>query len=174
MPGDSFFTRHIRFFTSSIAAVIFAVLLFLPIFKGVTITDYKTGRLLYYHDAAPGDLFSVHYIHSVNKSPVEDFFVISSNNELILEKTVFKSFGAGVPASSDDGGELKVYNDRIEVTGINRRIDNFLLFVGVTADHRFKIAKDEFYLRSISLPQRNLVIRVDRISLVSLIKLRQL
>lgn len=173
MPGVSFFTRHIRLFTSLTAVVLLAVVLFLPLFKGVTITDYKAGRILYFHAAAAGDIFSVHYIHSVNKSPVEDFFVIGNNNELILEKTVFKSFGAGVPASSEDGGELKVYNDRLEVTGINRRIDNFLLFVGVTAEHRFKIAEDEFPLRSISRPQRNLVIRMDKISLVSFIKLRQ-
>jgi len=172
MPGGIQFTRHKKIIILLPLFIVSAVVIFLPLFKGVTITDYKTGRLLYYHAADTGDMFSVNYIHSVNKSPVEDFFFIGDQDELVLEKTVFKSFGAGVPASPEDGGDLKVYKDRIEVIGIKRRIDNFLLFIGVTAEHRFKMDKDEFMLRHISHPQRNLMIRVERISLFNKITLR--
>ena len=72
----------------------------------------------------------------------------------------------------DDGGDFNVYDDRIEVTGINRTIDRFFLFVGVTAEHRFKIAKEDFPLRRISQPQKNLLIMMDRVSLFNLIQLR--
>ena len=99
MPGVRIITRHILFFASLIAAFVLAAVLFFPFFQGVTITDCKTGRLIYYHAADAGDQFSVYYIHSVNKSPVEDFYAVGRGNEVILEKTVFKSFGAGVPAS---------------------------------------------------------------------------
>lgn len=173
MPGRFNNARHIIFLTLLFLAVL-SVILFSPFLKGITITDYKTGRKLYCHTAGAGDSFSIRYIHSVNKSPVEDFFLIGNNDELILEKTVFLSFGAGVPASSADGGEMTVYDNRIEVTGINRRIDNFLLFVGVTAEHRFKMDKDEFMLRHISHPQRNLMIRIERVSLLNTITLRHI
>ncbi len=152
--------------------VIFPAAIFsFPVFKGITITDSKTGELLYFNPVDAGERFSIRYIHSVNKSPVEDFFIIADDG-LIIEKTVFTAFGAGVPASADDGGILKVYDDRMEVTGINRRIDDFLLFVGVTAEHSFIIDNDELLLRKISSLQRSLRIAVKRISLFNIIKLR--
>lgn len=172
MPGRLHLTRHIKLFPLLSFVVFLIALFFLPCIKGVAIKDYRTGKLLDCHTAGAGGIFSIRYIHSVNKSPVEDFFVIGDGGDIILEKTVFMSFGAGVPAASDDGGKLDVYDDRIEVTGINRRIDNFLLFVGVTAEHRFKMDRDEFLLRQISPPQRNLGISVERISLFNIITLR--
>lgn len=165
-------TRHINLFFLLSVAVLLVGAFFLPFLKGITITDYKSGHMLYCHTASAGDRFSIRYIHSVNKSPVEDFFAIGDTDELILEKTAFLSFGAGVPASPSDGGDLTVYDDRIEVAGINRRIKNFLLFVGVTAEHRFKMDRDEFLLRMISHPQRSLIIRMERISLFKIITLR--
>lgn len=173
MPGKVQSPRHIKLLPLLSVLAFLIVVFFLPCIKGVAIKDYKTGKLLYCRAAGAGKVFSIRYIHSVNKSPVEDFFVIGESGEIILEKTVFMSFGAGVPASSDDGGSLKVYDDRIEATGINRRIDNFLLFVGVTAEHRFKMERDEFLLRQISPQQRNLGIGIERISLFNIITLRQ-
>jgi len=166
LPGKKKFTRHKKIVIPLFLSLISAIVLLLPMQKGITITDYKTGHMLYCHSAVKGDIFSLHYIHSVNKSPVEDFFIIGNNDELVLEKTVFRSFGAGVPSSPEDGGVLKVYKDRVEVTGINRRIDKLLLFVGVTAEHRFRMDNDEFLLRLISGPQRNLMISMERFSLL--------
>ncbi|HPF04595.1 MAG TPA: DUF1850 domain-containing protein [Spirochaetota bacterium] len=171
MAGRTCTASHATFVKIlAVSVFLFALLLF-PVFKGITITDYKTGKLLYFNSADTGDRFSVRYIHSVNKSPVEDFFRIDDDT-IIIERSVFTAFGAGVPASPDDGGILNVYNDRIEVTEINRRIDDFLLFIGVTAEHRFKIDQDEFLLRDISSVQRSLRIVVKRISLLDIIKLR--
>jgi len=171
MPGDDIVTRHIKPFYL-LSAALLVVLCFIPLFKGIIITDYKTGRLLYYHSAGADDRFSILYIHSVNKSPVEDVFLILKTGDIILEKTIFSSFGAGVPSSVNDGGQLQLYRDRIEVTGINRRIDRFLLFVGVTAEHMFRIKNNEILLRSIIHTQGNLWIRTGRVSLFNIFTLR--
>ncbi len=167
MPGLSVRSRHIILYLS-LPVLFLIIFIFLPLSKALVLSDFKTGEVLYCSPVKPGNIFRVSYIHSVNKSPVEDCFRIGDKYEIIIDKTIFKSFGAGVPASPEDGGELHVYNDRIEVTEINRRIDQFLLFIGVIAEHRFKMDDDEILLKAIRKPQTSVLIKVERIPLPTL------
>ncbi len=54
--------------------------------------------------AEPGIPISIHFIHSVQKTPVEENLIINEkNNGFDLKSTVYQSFGVGLPFLESDG-----------------------------------------------------------------------
>jgi hypothetical protein len=142
-----------------------------PLVRQFLIIDYKSGEVLYSSDVVPGDKFSITYIHSVNKSPVEDQFDLDNNYRIMLKKSIFKSFGAGVPSNLGDGDKFEYFKDRIEVSYFNSRIEKFILFVGVIADHHFVMNGKNFKLSRLSSPQRSVQFLVKKITVCQYLKL---
>lgn len=171
MPDGGDSLRHKIFYYASSMVVIICLMVFsFPVVRQFVIIDFKTDKLLYSADVKQGDKFSITYIHSVNKSPIEDQFLIDTDYSILLQKSIFKSFGAGVPSNLTDGGKFEFYKDRIEVTDINRKIGNLLLFAGVTADHHFLMNGKDIRLNELSSPQRSLHFLIEKITVYQLIK----
>ncbi|PKL16860.1 MAG: hypothetical protein CVV49_14135 [Spirochaetae bacterium HGW-Spirochaetae-5] len=172
MPERYISSRHKSgFIYTALIFVFFCILLFLlPLIRQFVIIDYKSGEVLYSSDVVPGVKFSVTYIHSVNKSPVEDQFDLDSNYRIMLRKSIFKSFGAGVPSNLGDGDKFEYYKDRIEVSYSNSSIDRFILFVGVIADHHFRMNGQDFQLSRLSSPQRSVQFIVKKITVYQYLK----
>ena len=59
--------------------------------------------------AEEGLMFSVEFIHSVNQTPVKDTFIIE-NEQIRAYSTTYRSFGAGVQTSLDEG-QTMTYDD---------------------------------------------------------------
>jgi len=152
------------------AVIIFVSLFFLPVSRKFIIIEEKTGKLLYYTDVSPGDVFSVKYIHSVNKSPIEDVFEIQQDFGIKLTKTVFHSFGAGVPCELEPGQILIRTEDSIEIRNINKEIYKFLLKVGTVADHTLCIQGREIRLDSLTAPKQTIRLEVRRIPVYNILK----
>lgn len=54
--------------------------------------------------AMPGMEFSTRFIHSVQKTPVEEFFAVNEGrNGFILRMTRYQSFGVGLPFLAEEG-----------------------------------------------------------------------
>lgn len=143
--------------------VIVTVLLLVPISRQLIVTDDQTGEVLYSTSIEPGQTFSIKYIHSVNKSPVEDIFDISHSNRIVLKKTIFRSFGAGIPYELEDGQSLDVMGDRIEISNINKRIDRFLLKIGTVAEHTLCIKGREIRMDSLAGPMRTVRLEAQNV-----------
>lgn len=80
---------------------------------------------------------SIRWQHSVEKEEWEEFYVIDEG-DILLSKTRFKTFGAGVP--SDVGTETFIKDGWVYMTGIDRSIGNRLDFrTGKTTEHRIII-----------------------------------
>ncbi len=62
---------------------------------------YDEGRQLVM--SARTDSFSVRFIHSINLSPVDEDFSLSSDGALVLVRERFDQFGTGMPTGEDDG-----------------------------------------------------------------------
>ncbi len=139
---------------------ILAAILLIPVSKQFIVTDEQTGKVLYSIPVRPGDVFSVKYVHSVNKSPVEDVFEIAGDNGIMLKKTVFRSFGAGIPYELEDGQILDVMEDRIEIGNIDRMIDRFLLKIGTVAEHTLCINGHKIRMDSLAEPRRTVRLQV--------------
>lgn len=169
MPGRIHLRRHKMFYFT--ALIVLCLLLFaIPAVREFLIIDYKTGEILFCSKVKPGDNFSITYIHSVNKSPVEDQFYINNSYTILIQKSIFKSFGAGVPSNPDEGGKFVFYNDRIEVVDISRKIEKMILFVGVIADHHFLMNGKDIKLNELSSPQRSVQFLVKKITVYQYLK----
>jgi hypothetical protein len=165
MPDGGDSLRHkFRYFTALAVSGICLLFFLLPAVRQFLIIDYKTDKILYASGVKPGDKFSITYIHSVNKSPIEDQFIIEDDFSIMLQKTIFRSFGAGVPSTPDDGSRYVFFKDRIEVPDINRKIDNLLLFVGIIADHHFLMNGKDLKLNELSPPQRSVHFLIKKIT----------
>ena len=84
---------------------------------------------------AVGDEFSITFIHSVNKSPVTDYFEIREDGIYGI-KTVYYGFGAGVPTGLEEGQTLTYGEDgSMIISGFDLKMDSLIYRVGTVSDH---------------------------------------
>lgn len=67
----------------------------------------------------PQGSFTIRYIHSVHKTPVEEWFTISADNTLILYEIRYFSLGVGMPYESE-GGIFSNHEGQYRLTGLHR------------------------------------------------------
>ena len=86
-----------------------------------------------------GDWFSVGFVHSVNKSPVTDYYEIRPDGIYVVQ-TVYYNFGAGVQTELGEGQVLTYGEDgSMIVSGFDMRMDDLTYFVGTVSDHVLEI-----------------------------------
>lgn len=97
-------------------------------------------------DVEDGDEFSVEFIHSVNKSPVKDVYVIREG-KIIADRTIYATFGAGMPTEIPEGQTLGYdeYGNMI-VSGINQEKKILEVIVGTVYDHVLEIGGESISL----------------------------
>lgn len=79
-----------------------------------------------------GDTFSLKYTHSVQKTPVAENFVIVAADELILDSTVYQTYGVGLPFLPGEGRFERQGNNFV-LTGLGRRFDKVAVHAGPEA-----------------------------------------
>lgn len=86
------------------------------------------------------DTFSIEFIHSVNKSPVIEYYKFDNDFNIYVYKTVYYNFGAGVPTELN-GHETLSYSDdgAIIIDNIDKKIDNLTYYLSNIYDHILKI-----------------------------------
>ena len=116
-------------------AVVAAALLYLNRPGSLVLTDEESGREIARYRVSEGDTFSIGFIHSVNKSPVTDYYEIRPDGIYVV-KTVYYGFGAGVQTELEEGQKLEYGEDgSMIITGFDRRMDDLIYFVGTVSDH---------------------------------------
>ena len=91
-----------------------------------------------------GDYFSIEFIHSVNQSPVIEYYKFDDNNNIYVYKTIYYNFGAGVPTELNGNEELSYGDDgSIIIDHIDKKIDNLTYYLSAIYDHRLKINDGE-------------------------------
>ena len=117
---------------------------YLVLSNGNTGEEYARYRL------NQGETFSITFIHSVNKSPVTDCYDVAEDGNIWLRQTIYYDFGAGVPFDLNEGESLEYAEDgAMVITGIDREIPDFLIFVGTVSDHTLGIGGEEISLRDL-------------------------
>lgn len=92
------------------------------------------GVVLFSFPAPEGFVFGIRYIHSVAKSPVEDWFQVA-NNVIFLEKTIYQDFGAGLPHTPQPGQTMTTADGHIVIKGYHMALPSFDVRVGRVAQH---------------------------------------
>ncbi len=154
-----------------IIILLLSLLLFItiiPIFPRLVLESVKYNNNKYIFNLIKKE-FIISYTHSVNKGRVNDYYIIDENYNIILYKTTFVSYGAGI-AEPENNENIIIKDDNIEINNINRVIKDFYLFVGIVAEHSITADDKEIMLKSLFKPQTNIKIKYIKISLIDLIK----
>ena len=138
------------------------IILFIPIFPKLLINN-KIFNI-------EKKEFIISYTHSVNRGRVRDYYIIKSKY-IILSKTRFMSYGAGIP-EPEKRQKFRETEDYIEISDINRKIDNLYLFVGTIANHKIEIDGEKIELKKIFKPQESIKIEYKILSLFEYIELK--
>ena len=137
------------------------IILFIPIFPKLLINN-KIFNI-------EKKEFIISYTHSVNRGRVRDYYIIK-NKYIILSKTRFMYYGAGI-TETEKRQKFRETEDYIEISDINRKIDNLYLFVGTIANHKIEIDEKKIELKEIFKPQENIKIEYKILSIFEYIKL---
>ncbi len=125
----------------------------------LVLRDGDTGTEFARYPLEVGEEFSITFIHSVNATPVTDHYGVDAQGTITLLRTVYYGFGAGVPFDLNEGEELSYDEDgAMVISGIDRVIPKFLIFVGTVSDHTLRIGEKEISLRD--LCGRNTKLRI--------------
>ena len=102
------------------------------------------------YEMSVGDVFSVEFVHSVNQSPVTDYFEIREDG-IYGVKTVYYGFGAGVPTDLEEGLTLSYGDDgSMIISGYEMKMNNLIYRVGTVSDHILQLDEgDEISLRDL-------------------------
>ena len=84
----------------------------------------------------------ISYIHSVQKTPVEEFLKIERFGKITLYETHYQSFGVGLPFSAKDGEFHQEGN--VYVLKMQRELKDLALRVG--KDTKLALTVDDEYL----------------------------
>lgn len=89
---------------------------------------------------------------------------------LVLEKTVFVSYGAGIPEASETNGAIfTVTDDGYVIANLNRRLEKLVMAVGVIAEHSITVLngaggqEKEIFLKTIFAPQTSLILEIKKV-----------
>ena len=98
------------------------VFLFLfPFLNTLSISNRKNPAQRFYSVKSYKNGFCISYTHSVNKGRVHDYYVFDKNtSELIMTRTHFVSYGAGIPEPEEtEGADFEVLENGYIINNIN-------------------------------------------------------
>lgn len=161
----------LKYIFSGFFVCIVLLLFFLPVWNRFVVENADTGKIYYLYRGVGVLEFSVSYIHSVNKSRITDFFSFDEKGGVVLVSSRFSSFGAGVASYPEENSSFfSNKKNYIDYEGINRPIDNLVIFVGTEAKHSLEVSPDNksILLEELAPVQTRLGFSMRKISTVSL------
>ncbi|RXT09094.1 DUF1850 domain-containing protein [Ammoniphilus sp. CFH 90114] len=129
------------------AILILSLLFFFPHHK--TEVSFQEN-IIYLSDEA----FSIGWIHSVEKEEWLEFYE-RRGNQILLTKTQFKTYGAGVPSS----GKSSLTEDGYVEVEINRKMDELRLVVSPRVKSTMHLNNHDLLLYEIVEPYNEVVIK---------------
>ena len=96
--------------------------------------------------ADAGTEFSTSFIHSVQKTPVEEFFAVNDTQDgFVLLRTRYRSFGVGLPFLPTDGS-FRRDGDAFVMDGMNRPLPEIQFRPGLATDLKIALPEEEILL----------------------------
>ena len=115
--------------TLAVAALLALAAGFIPLHALEVRESGGTGRVVFLKRVAPGDTFTLSFIHSVEKSEVTDYFRIDDDYRIILYQTEFGSLNTGLPAVVSEGEIFERTDRGFRLSNLNRVLPEIQLQV---------------------------------------------
>ncbi len=142
-----------------VLAAALAVVLFYRDRLVLEVANGNTGRAVLCADMAEKEEFVLSFIHSVNRRPVYDTLQ-AARGHLVIVKSRFDAFGAGMPESSTEDGTLRVAEDGWLEWTTNRPVPEVVVRVGRVAEHRLYLKGRTVPLKDLAEPGTPISLRV--------------
>ena len=115
----------------------------------LVLRDADTGQRIAAFRLPDDGTFSVRFIHSVNKSSVEEFYE-ARDTELFVTGCVYESLGAGVETQAQKEERMQIGEEGdLLYTGIERKVDPLIYIVGTKSDHELIIGSSRISLTAL-------------------------
>ena len=112
-------------------------------------------------DGSNDSHFSIEFTHSVNMSPVIDYYKFNDNNEIYVYKTIYYNYGAGVESELENNEILKYGDDgSMIIENIDKKIDPLLYYLSNVYDHKLRINDGEL-ISLWDICGKNITIRIE-------------
>ena len=95
-----------------------------------------------------GDEWYYTYIHSVQRTPCDEYFTIKGVDDMVMTHTVYQSYGVGLPCYPDDG-KFTLTKDGHFILEMNRPMKNVALRTQPIPQQRLFINGQELKLYQI-------------------------
>ncbi len=131
--------------------------------KLLVMQNNTTGQKIEFY--LPQRQFSLGYMHSVMKTPAEEFFRINKNNEIVLEKTVYESFGVGLPFLAD-GNDFEIEDGKF-ILKTNYILKEINMIISPIPEHWLRIGDMKYELMDIlKVKNSSITIYASNISII--------
>lgn len=164
---------------SVLIILIIVCLLGLPVIRVLSISNRKKPSEYYLSKQGIKNGFVISYTHSVNKGRVHDYYTCLDDDTLLLDNTVFVSYGAGIPEPEETPGAVfTVTPEGYKIDNLNRIVPHLVMAVGIIANHSivfdcnndFKSdANKEITMTDLFAPQTSLILKIKRVSYLNYI-----
>ncbi len=108
-----------------------------------------------------GDLFSFHYIHSADKTPVRDTFQVGEKGEIVLIEEAFLWYGSGLEFQDHAGAKIEL-DGRWTRVHLNRRWFSLPIRVGRVSQQTLILHSHSYRLDELAKPGEVVVLSICR------------
>ena len=115
----------------------------------VVMTDAETDEVYFQQPLEADGVFSVSYIHSVNKSNVEEYYRLE-DDELYLFRARYRAFGAGVATELEEGQTLSYEDGYMIIENIHYQIPDLVYRVGTVSDPLIHIGEQTWHMKDLA------------------------
>lgn len=120
----------------------------LPDYPALVVQDSSSGRVFGFWPLQEPKEFAIEFTHSVNNSPVREFFIIE-DGMIRLTAVRFYSFGAGVQSDVEEGQVLSRDGDAMVISGFRSEFERLNLILGAVSDHRLIVNGETISLQEL-------------------------
>ena len=117
----------------------------------VVMTDAETDEVYFQQPLEADGVFSVSYIHSVNKSNVEEYYRLE-DDEICLFRARYRAFGAGVATELEEGQTLSYEDGYMIIENIHYQIPDLVYRVGTVSDPLIHIGTQTWHMKDLAPP----------------------
>lgn len=109
----------------------------------LVIEEQKTGEKQLFFPVE--GQFELGYTHSVLLTPVDEYFEIDEQNQLILQKTIYESFGVGLPYEQIEDASFEIVEDKF-ILYLERKFESLNMVISPIPKHTITVNGEMHYI----------------------------
>ena len=130
----------------TLAAVLIVAAAALIHVHALKIQMVRKNKVVYLHKIVAGDRFSTSYVHSVELSPVQEYYGVDYDYRMVLGETTFRSSNVGLPYAAFGAEVFHMEKDGFRISNMHRIIPQLLIWADRRYDNRLQFRDHDIAL----------------------------